>query len=117
MLKIPGQSEVRSKRVQENDHGVKPYEQRAGPKSQSKHEVKAICCHAPLDEVVFWGQWEGSDHAWNEMFHFDCFGSSHAGKHMIRANVERYGSFLANSKRYEAFLANAPRCRTFLANS
>ena len=56
MLKIPGQSEIRSKRVQENDHGVKPYDRRAGPKSQSKHEVKAICFHAPLDKVVFWGQ-------------------------------------------------------------
>ena len=43
------------------------------------------------------------------MFHVDCLGLSHVREHMIRANVERYGAFLANSKRYDACLANAQK--------
>jgi hypothetical protein len=53
----------------------------------------------------------------HEMLHFDCFGCLHVGECMIRANSERYGTFLANSERYEAFLANSRRYGTFLANS
>jgi hypothetical protein len=49
---------------------------------------------------------------WNASFWLIWMPS--CGEYMIRANSERYGTFLANSERYEAFLASSQRFGIFL---